>query len=396
MARVPPLGAWGGVRPLHLRAGGENEDPQTSTPSSDASRPPQPTCGHCYKRFKTPEQLVAHRAQARHSPHDPRCGACGKHFPNLDTLRQHLDGQLPNQRCKARYDLAGCARCLAVAAEGASSPHPSGGCPFEIRPGPEATGARPAVALDCEMVGTEPDGSGAMCARVCVVDDTGATLLSTHVAPTAPVTDYRTPLTGVTPESLASAPSIDDVRARVLSILDHGRTLLVGHDLAHDLECLGIDHPPNRRRDTARYPIFERHTRTPFKLRTLAADVLGEVIQAEGAAHDPREDAMAAMRLYLGARGLCRAHHPDGVAETARGETRPEEGSGSRDADAGERRFRCWCGDARDSAERRARPIQTRRATVAASAKTATGPSPAKTVLRDATNAAWGGARETR
>ena len=122
-------------------------------------------------------------------------------------------------------------------------PHPSGGCPFEIRPGPEATGARSAVALDCEMVGTEPDGSGAMCARVCVVDDTGATLLSTHVAPTAPVTDHRTSLTGITPGSHASAPSIDDVRARVLSILDHGRTLLVGHDLAHDLECLGIDHP---------------------------------------------------------------------------------------------------------------------------------------------------------
>ena len=241
------------------------------------------------------------------------------------------------------------------------------------------------------MVGTEPDGSGAMCARVCVVDDTGATLLSTYVAPTAPVTDHRTPLTGVTPESLASAPSIDEVRARVLSILDHGRTLLVGHDLAHDLECLGIDHPPNRRRDTARYPVFERHTRTPFKLRTLAAELLGEVIQAEGAAHDPREDAMAAMRLYLGARGLCRAHHPDGVAETARGETRPKGGSGSRDADVGEGRFRCWCGDLRDSAERRARPTQTRRA-----AKTATGPSPAKTALRDATNAAWGGSRETR
>ena len=36
---------------------------------------------------------------------------------------------------------------------------------------------------------------------------------------------------------------------------------------------------------------------------------------------------MAAMRLYLGARELCRVHHPDGVAETCRGGTRPEEGS---------------------------------------------------------------------
>ena len=392
MARAPPLGAWGGFRPLHLRAGGENEDPQTSTPSSDASRPPQPTCGHCYKRFKTPEQLVAHRAQARHSPHDPRCGACGKHFPNLDTLRQHLDGQLPNQRCKARYDVAGCARCLAVAPEGASSPHPSGGCPFEIRPGPEATGARSAVALDCEMVGTEPDGSGAMCARVCVVDDTGATLLSTHVAPTAPVTDHRTSLTGITPDPSRARPrSTTFARASSPSSTTDGPSSSA--TISRTTSSASASTIPRAAAATPRDTPRSSDTPETVQASNAAAELLGEVIQAEGAAHDPREDAMAAMRLYLGARELCRVHHPDGVAETCRGGTRPEEGSAI-DADAGNRRFRCWCGDARR--ERRARPTPPRRATVDASAKTVTGPSPAKTALRDATNAAWGGSGKTR
>ena len=62
---------------------------------------------------------------------------------------------------------------------------------------PRAVGDNGAVALDCEMVGVEPDGGGAMCVRVCVVDERGETLLNTFVKPSAPVTDYRAALTGV-------------------------------------------------------------------------------------------------------------------------------------------------------------------------------------------------------
>ena len=68
---------------------------------------------------------------------------------------------------------------------------------------------RAAVALDCEMVGTEADGSGAMCARVCVVDESGEVLLSTYVAPSQPVTDYRTEITGITAATLRGAPGGD-------------------------------------------------------------------------------------------------------------------------------------------------------------------------------------------
>ena len=116
-----------GARPSALGAGkaspavlgsAENCDPQTSTSapargSEKPERPPQPTCSRCYRRFKTAEQLTARVAKASHSRHDPRCGACGKHFANLDTLRQHLAGQLPNKACAARFRASGCPLCLA-------------------------------------------------------------------------------------------------------------------------------------------------------------------------------------------------------------------------------------------------------------------------------------------
>ena len=192
------------------------------------------------------------------------------------------------------------------------------------------------MALDCEMVGTEEDGSGAMCARVCIVDTRGSVLLSTFVAPDRPITDHRTKLTGVDPGSLVGAPSLREVRTAVLAVLngskrtaaDDDKALLVGHDLQHDLECLGIKWPGRLCRDTARHPPLQRHTHAPFKLRTLAADHLGESIQREGVAHDPREDAWAAMRLYLGASALCRAHRGGGGesrAEDRVGRTRAED-----------------------------------------------------------------------
>ena len=84
---------------------------------------------------------------------------------------------------------------------------------------------------------------------------------------------------------------------------------MVGHDLAHDLACLGIASrvPARRLRDTARYAPFERHTRKPYKLRVLAKELLNVDIQSPNQAHDPREDALAAMRLYAGGESAVRA-----------------------------------------------------------------------------------------
>ena len=384
MARDHALGAWGKASPAVLGSA-ENCDPQTSTSapargSEKPERPPQPTCSHCYRRFKTAEQLTAHVAKASHSRHDPRCGACGKHFANLDTLRQHLAGQLPNKACAARFRASGCPLCLAIGAPGARA-HARHACPFEIDLArlPARRGAPRAVALDCEMVGVEPDGGGAMCVRVCVVDERGETLLNTFVKPSAPVTDYRAALTGVdeenAPRLFAGAPSLPEAREMVLAILNPGSReatlcqtvsddysdtdcappLVVGHDLAHDLACLGIASrvPARRLRDTARYAPFERHTRKPYKLRVLAKELLNVDIQSPNQAHDPREDALAAMRLYAGGKALC-AHflHCGGetletardvscAAADARGETKPPRSEKTEP----KARFRCWCLD---------------------------------------------------
>ena len=391
MARDHALGAWGKASPAVLGSA-ENCDPQTSTSapargSEKPERPPQPTCSHCYRRFKTAEQLTAHVAKASHSRHDPRCGACGKHFANLDTLRQHLAGQLPNKACAARFRASGCPLCLAIGAPGDGQVH---ACPFEINLArlPARRGAPRAVALDCEMVGVEPDGGGAMCVRVCVVDERGETLLNTFVKPSAPVTDYRAALTGVdeenAPRLFAGAPSLPEAREMVLAILNPGSReatlcqtvsddysdtdcappLVVGHDLAHDLACLGIASrvPARRLRDTARYAPFERHTRKPYKLRVLAKELLNVDIQSPNQAHDPREDALAAMRLYVGGRELCAQFKKKEALETletletardvsraarhdARGETKRGMRSEKTEKTEPKARFRCWCLD---------------------------------------------------
>lgn len=52
------------------------------------------------------------------------------------------------------------------------------------------------VAIDCEMVGVG-DGRQSILARVSVVDYNGVVLLDTFVAPTKPVIDYRTAVSGV-------------------------------------------------------------------------------------------------------------------------------------------------------------------------------------------------------
>jgi RNA exonuclease 4 len=262
------------------------------------------------------------------------------------------------------------------------------------------------VALDCEMVGTEEDGSGAMCARVCVVDIDGSVLLSTYVAPDRPITDHRTELTGITPGSLEGAPSLREVRTAVLAVLngskskDDDKSLLVGHDLPHDLECLGIKWPRRLCRDTAHHPPLQRHTHAPYKLRTLTLDHLGDAIQREGETHDPREDAWAAMRLYIGAAGLCAAHRGGESANGANGAFNRDEvlvcgdaserlnanGGTGRASTMPAPRFRCWCGDFTIG------EVGTGAAAAAAAAPSPmrakpASPSPMKSPLRDSTNA---------
>ena len=123
-------------------------------------------------------------------------------------------------------------------------------------------------------------------------------MFDSFVAPTSPVTDYRTKFSGVRPGDLRGAPQFDVVKSKIESLLK-GR-ILVGHAVHNDLEVLGIKHPEADIRDTSRYPPLMKVLpggRTKAQaLRRLAEEHLELGIQS--AEHCSVEDARAALGLY--------------------------------------------------------------------------------------------------
>lgn len=154
------------------------------------------------------------------------------------------------------------------------------------------------LALDCEMVGAGKTGDRSLLARVTVLNATGAVVYDSYVAPTEPVTDMRTKWSGIRAANLKNAPSFEDVKRHVSSLLQ-GR-IIVGHALSNDLKALGLDHPEGDMRDTSQYIPLRRvlpSGRTkPQALKLLAEKHLQMSIQV--GEHDPIEDARAALSLY--------------------------------------------------------------------------------------------------
>lgn len=58
--------------------------------------------------------------------------------------------------------------------------------------------------MDCEMVGTGPDGVDSILARVSIVNQFGHALLDKYVKPRETVTDYRTHVSGIRPSDLTA------------------------------------------------------------------------------------------------------------------------------------------------------------------------------------------------
>ena len=152
------------------------------------------------------------------------------------------------------------------------------------------------VAIDCEMVGVgpDPDKESAL-ARVSVVNYHGQQIYDSFVLPKEPVTDYRTYVSGITPQLLRSARTFEIVQADVAQLLD-GR-ILVGHTVRKDLDVLLLGHPKRDVRDTSRYLPFRQYSagRTPA-LKKLAKEVLG--VEIQGGEHSSVEDARATMLLF--------------------------------------------------------------------------------------------------
>ena len=159
------------------------------------------------------------------------------------------------------------------------------------------------VAIDCEMVGVGPGGRRSVLARVSVVDFFGNCLLDTFVRVNEKVTDYRTHISGITPQQLVCGTAMPFHTCRKL-VQDLVRNkILVGHGLENDLKVLGLNHPWFGIRDTAFYEPYMRVVgtkgrRAPRKLKELAKGHLGILIQQPGLSHNSMEDACAAMLLY--------------------------------------------------------------------------------------------------
>lgn len=107
------------------------------------------------------------------------------------------------------------------------------------------------LALDCEMVGTGLEGKQSVLARVSIVNWHCQTILDLFVAPQEKVTDYRTHVSGITPQLLKGAPSFKEVQHKVAELLKD--RIVVGHALKNDFNALMLTHPASLCRDTSLY-----------------------------------------------------------------------------------------------------------------------------------------------
>ncbi|CAG8898821.1 unnamed protein product [Penicillium egyptiacum] len=168
---------------------------------------------------------------------------------------------------------------------------------------------RKAIVVDCEMIETTVCTS--VLGFITAIDFlTGEVLINSYVAPTAPVTNWLTPVSGITPEAMDVAItdgkaflSNDAARQALKKFLDED-TVLIGHALQHDLRALNLLH--GRIVDTsivtaeAVFPNFSAKTTLArvWGLKTLAKELLGIDIQV-GLGHNSLEDALATRELLI-------------------------------------------------------------------------------------------------
>ncbi|KAL1955822.1 hypothetical protein VTO42DRAFT_8061 [Malbranchea cinnamomea] len=162
---------------------------------------------------------------------------------------------------------------------------------------------RAAVVLDCEMVGVK--GKRSECISLTAVDFfTGEVLVNSLVNPSEPITQWRTPWTGVTPQKLRRVKregralhGFEGARAELFKHVDLD-TILIGHALNNDLRVLRIVH-----HSIIDSQILARNAiaaySNPWGLRRLSEEFLGIQIQNEENPHSSLEDATATREIVL-------------------------------------------------------------------------------------------------
>ncbi|ORM40154.1 putative exonuclease -like protein [Babesia sp. Xinjiang] len=156
-------------------------------------------------------------------------------------------------------------------------------------------------AIDCEMVTA---GTRTALARITIVDTLFRVVCDVMVRPEEPVTDYRTPYSGITEESLEGVTvTLADIQECLNRLLDKD-TLLVGHSLENDLKACEIKHLYVL--DTAVQYTPPKRFNKP-SLKSLAKMHLQlELIRENG--HDSYTDAVTTM--YLAMEGVTKLEPP--------------------------------------------------------------------------------------
>ncbi|KAG9341329.1 hypothetical protein JZ751_019433 [Albula glossodonta] len=156
------------------------------------------------------------------------------------------------------------------------------------------------VSMDCEMVGTGPEGRCSELARCSLVNYYGEVLFDKYVQPQQPVKDYRTRWSGICKHHLLNAVPFQKARTEILQILD-GK-IVVGHALHNDFRALGFIPPRHMIRDTSCTHLLRQLSNMPANgsasLKSLAKTLLNRNIQMGRVGHSSVEDAVAALDLY--------------------------------------------------------------------------------------------------
>ncbi|KAM4662304.1 interferon-stimulated 20 kDa exonuclease-like 2 [Discoglossus pictus] len=156
------------------------------------------------------------------------------------------------------------------------------------------------VAIDCEMVGTGPNGRNSALARCSVVNYHGDVVYDSYIQPCSPVTDYRTRWSGIRREHLVKATPFKLAQKEILKILSS--KIVIGHAIQNDFKALNYFHPKELTRDTSKIPLLNRkagfHEKEPASLKRLAKQLLHKDIQTGKSGHSSVEDAKTTMELY--------------------------------------------------------------------------------------------------
>lgn len=138
-----------------------------------------------------------------------------------------------------------------------------------------------------------------MLARVALCDYWGQILFMSYVQPQSEVSNYRTSVTGITPEDLTGPDSLpfETVRQRVGELI-HGK-VVIGFCVWLELSVLGLAHPLSHVRDVALYVPFRFSLGSPeaiVRFPTMMWVLMGRRIGED--THHPLEDARAATDLF--------------------------------------------------------------------------------------------------